>query len=226
MKYLLNRTSKIFLACVLLSVGSVAFASSDEHPLANVEIPKDEASLKRGAMIYYNTCRMCHSMKYVSYQNLAEIGFSDKEINGLRGDRLKSEKLASTTSDEINNELFGLVPPDLTLMAKARENGAKYIYTLLTSYYEKSEGVYDNKFFPNVKMPDIFAYSVALDAEEKSKIENKVKDVSAFLLWASDPRAEERKSLGVYVIGYLIVLSLMLYFVMKRVWSRLGDCRT
>ena len=227
----MKKIQKMLSACVLLAAGTVigaftstaVLASSSEHPLADVEIMQDEASIKRGAMIYYNTCRLCHSMKYIRYQNLAEIGFSDKEINELRGDKLKSAKFTSTTTDVSNNDLFGLVPPDLSVMAKARKNGPQYIYTLLTSYYEKSENVYDNKFFPNIKMPDIFAYSVALSEAEKTEVTEKAKDVSSFLLWASDPRAQERKTLGVYVIAYLIILSLMFYFVMKRVWSRLDD---
>jgi len=219
----MKKIKNTFLICFLSLAGSLAFASPGEHPLADVEIAEDEASLKRGAMIYYNVCRMCHSMKYISYRSLAEIGFSDKEVNELRGDMLASAKFSSTTDDASNNELFGLIPPDLSVMAKARKHGPQYIYTLMTSYYEKSEGVYDNQFFPNIKMPDVFAYSVALSSEEKLNIENKAKDVTSFLVWASDPRAKERKSLGVYVIGYLIILSMMFYFLMKRVWSRLDD---
>ena len=206
---------------ILFSWTGIVFASSGGHPLTDVEITQDQEALKRGAMIYYDTCRLCHNMKYISYQNMTEIGFSDKEVDEWRGDRLKSDKFTATTSDEINNELFGMIPPDLSLMAKARKHGPQHIYTLMTSYYEKSENVYDNKFIPNTKMPDIFGYSVATSTEEKAIIENKVKDVTAFLLWASDPRAEERKSLGVYVIAYLILLSTMFYFLMKRVWSRL-----
>lgn len=219
----MKKILKNLLACMLFASAGNVFAASTGAPLAEVDIPQDEASLKRGAMVYYNVCRLCHNMKYISYRNLTQIGFTDKEVDVLRGDELKSAKMKSTTDDENNIELFGSVPPDLSVMAKARKHGPQYIYTLLTSYYEKSENVYDNKFFPNIKMPDIFAYSVAFDNEEKAKIEAKVTDVTAFLLWASDPHAMERKSLGVYVIGYLVILSLMFYFVMKRVWSRLDS---
>ncbi len=212
---------KIFLLGALLLSMTYVFASESSYPLADVDIAEDEASLKRGAMIYYNTCRLCHNLKYVTYKNLTEIGFSDKEINDLRGDILATEKLSSTSTKKALNELYGMVPPDLTLMAKARKQGPRYIYTLLTSYHETAENVYDNKLFPGIKMPDIFAYSVALTAEEKTTIENKAKDITSFLVWAADPRAQERKSLGIYVIGYLIILSTMFYFLMKRVWSRL-----
>jgi len=210
----------LFVAFFFILSG-VVNAATGEYPLADVDIGQDEESLKRGAMIYYNLCRMCHNMKYIRYQHLAEIGFDEKEINDLRGDKLASTKFMSTASDENITELYGMVPPDLSVMAKARKKGPQYIYTLLTSYYEKSENIYDNRFFPNIKMPDIFGYSVTMNDAEKLAIENQAKDVTAYLLWASDPRAQERKTLGVYVIGYLFVLSLMFYFVMKRVWSRL-----
>ncbi|HFE36924.1 MAG TPA: hypothetical protein ENK06_00715, partial [Gammaproteobacteria bacterium] len=132
-----------------------------------------------------------------------------------------NESLSSTSSSNSLRELFGMNPPDLSVMAKARRNGPQYIYALLSSYYERSEGHYDNQVFPGIKMPDVFAYSLAIDTLEKEKIQNRIKDVSAFLLWASDPKAEERRAMGKYVLGYLIILSLMFYVLMKRVWKRL-----
>ena len=63
--------------------------------------------------------------------------------------------------------------------------------------------------------------STSIDEAQKTKISSEIKDVTEFLLWASDPRAAERKTTGMYVIGYFILLSIMLYLVMKRVWSRL-----
>lgn len=221
-----DRMTKILITlCALfsLSVFNNVFAGASDYPLLDIKISQDEAALKRGAMIYYDNCRMCHSMKYIRYQNLAEIGFSDSEINALRGDRLETDTLTSTSSDDNVTHLYGLIPPDLSLMAKARKQGAKYIYTLMTSYYEESENVYDNKLYSGIRMPDVFAYSVALTPVEKESIENKALDVTEFLVWASDPRAQERKSLGKYVISYFILLSVMLYIVMKRVWRRLDE---
>jgi len=207
----------------LLSIFKLSIASENGHPLADIELSQDEDTLKRGVMVYYNSCRMCHSMKYIRYQDLSDIGFSNTNINNLRGDYQLSDTFSSTSSDEAMTQLYGLVPPDLSVMAKARKQGPQYIYTLLTSYYETSENVYDNKLFPGIKMPDVFSHSIALNVEEKIKIESKIRDVTEFLLWASDPKAKERKTLGKYVIAYLIVLSLMFYVVMKRVWRRLDD---
>ncbi len=70
-------------------------------------------------------------------------------------------------------------------------------------------------------MPDVFMIAQA-DAAGRKDIEQKARDVSAFLEWASDPQAEERKTLGRYVIGYFILLTVLLYFLKKKIWKRLG----
>jgi len=208
------------IALVSLMLTKTVFASSTMMPLADVQMTQDMESIKRGAMVYYNTCRLCHGMKYIKYQNLQEIGFNVSEIDKLRGEKLISEKMISRMTEDVSLEYYGMVPPDLSVMAKARKHGPQYIYTLITSYTEK-DNVYDNSFFPGIKMPDIFNISLAKGDLAKSVIEGKAKDVTEFLTWAADPRAAERKNLGKYVIAYLIILSIMFYAVMKRVWSRL-----
>ena len=211
-----------FIALVSLLFTKIVFASGSTMPLAEIQMSQDLESLKRGAMVYYNTCRLCHGMKYIRYQNLQEIGFNAAEIDKLRGDKLVTEAMVSRMSEEVSLEYYGMVPPDLSVMAKARRHGPQYIYTLMTSYTEK-DNVYSNSLFPGIKMPDIFNISITTDSVAKSNIEAKVKDVTEFLTWAADPRAAERKSLGKYVIAYLILLSFMFYMVMKRVWSRLDN---
>lgn len=208
------------LALLFLFFSKTLFASSAAIPLAEIDIVQDQNSIKRGAMIYYNVCRLCHSMKYIKYQNLQEIGFSEVEIDKLRGEHLINQAMKGLMSDEASLEYYGMVPPDLSVMAKARKHGPQYIYTLLTSFSEK-DGSYTNKLFPGTKMPDVLNYSIAIDSSAKQAIEAQAKDVTEFLTWSADPRAAERKSLGKYVIAYLIILSIMFYLVMKRVWSRL-----
>ena len=77
----MNKILKNIPLVVLFSWTGIVFASSGGHPLTDVEITQDQEALKRGAMIYYDTCRLCHNMKYISYQNMTEIGFSDKEVD-------------------------------------------------------------------------------------------------------------------------------------------------
>jgi len=211
---------KITLLLLTGIFASGSYAATSSHPLADVDIPQDEASLQRGFEIYYNVCRLCHDMKYIKYKNLLEIGMSQQAIDDLRGDMNIMTPMTKTIEDEFVTLLYGQVPPDLSVMAKARKKGPQYIYTLLTTYHEE-EGVYDNKLFPGIKMPDILNSAIAMTDEDKAMLESRTTDVTAFLTWAADPRAGDRKRLGVYVIGYLIILSIMLYFIMKRVWGRL-----
>lgn len=219
----MTKSQFIFSMCVFvfsLGFSQLSFASQTAIPLKEIDMKQDEASIKRGAMVYYNICRGCHSMKYIKYQNLQEIGFSKTEIDELRGDSPISDYLTSMTDNEMASQIYGKVPADLSVMAKARKHGPQYIYTLMTSFTEK-DGVYDNALFPGIKMPDILGISSITDAAERTAVEKQVKDVVEYLTWASDPRAAERKSLGKYVIAYFIILSILLYMIMKRVWSRL-----
>jgi len=209
-----------FIALISLMFTKTVFASSAVMPLTDIQMTQDIESIKRGALVYYNTCRICHGMKYIKYQSLQEIGFTVSEIDKLRGDKLISSTMVSRMNKEVSLEYYGMVPPDLSVMAKARKHGPQYIYTLMTSYTEQ-DNIYDNSFFPGIKMPDIFNISTVMDDSTKAVIEGKAKDVTEFLTWAADPRAAERKNLGKYVIAYLIILSIMFYMVMKRVWSRL-----
>jgi cytochrome c1 len=115
---------------------------------------------------------------------------------------------------------FGKAPPDLSLMAQAREGGAPYIYSYLLGYYTTPEGV-GNHYYPVTKMPDVLGVAGVTDAAQLAALEQKAREVASFLAWAADPHAEQRKNLGYYVIGYLVLLTVMLKMVMNRVWSRL-----
>ncbi len=216
-RFIILTLSAMWLNVFFVSAG---FATTSNFPLENIKFTQDQASLQRGAKIYYDVCRLCHSLKYIKYKVLQEIGFTKEQVDLLRGDIPISASLSKTSSDKMLNSQYGQVPPDLSLMAKARKHGPQYIYTLLTTYSEK-EGVYENAVFPGIKMPDALNVANAIDESLKQEIKSKAKDVTEFLLWSSDPRAAVRKTIGTYVVIYFLILSVMLYFIMKRVWSRL-----
>lgn len=212
----------LFVGFALLS-STHLYSASRDIALIEIDLTQDQRNMQRGAMIYFNNCRLCHDMKYVTYRSLSDIGFSKTQVDKLRGEHILADSLQSTTASDIAEKLFGMVTPDLSLMAKARKGGPDYIYTLLTSYYETDSGNVDNHLFENIKMPDALSYSIALNDEQKASIRNDAKDVVEFLYWASDPHASKRKSMGVYVIAYLLILSGLFYLIMKRVWARLDD---
>jgi len=189
--------------------------------VADVAIPHSPEALRRGAEVITNVCSACHSLKYINYGSLSQLGFSDKELNTLRGGKSLKEPLMTDMSPDMLREGFGILPPDLSLMAHAREGGPAYIYDLLTGFYQKPDGSVDNHAFPGVKMPDVLNYSGASDAAQRAPLEEQAKDAAAFLNWTADPHAAERHHLGYYVLAYLVIITILLYLSKRRVWARL-----
>jgi ubiquinol-cytochrome c reductase cytochrome c1 subunit len=121
----------------------------------------------------------------------------------------------------------GAYPPDMSVLAKARTGGANYIYSILMGYEEKpagfvlDEGVYYNKYMDGNKIKmmsplsdDLIEYTDGTNATQAQM----AKDVTAFLVWAAEPHLEARHKTGTKVIIYLIILSTLVYFSMKKVW--------
>jgi ubiquinol-cytochrome c reductase cytochrome c1 subunit len=124
----------------------------------------------------------------------------------------------------------GAYPPDMSVLAKARSGGVDYIYSILLGYEDPpsgitlDDGVYYNKYMygNNIKMAkplseDIVEYADGTKATE----EQMAKDVSTFLMWAAEPHLEARHKMGFKAILYLIILTVLVYFSMKKVWSRI-----
>jgi ubiquinol-cytochrome c reductase cytochrome c1 subunit len=208
------------VVAMFADVGS-ALASSG-GALKEVEFENSMEARQRGAETVVGVCMMCHSLKYLRFGDLANIGMSDEKIQSLLTDQKFEDRMISLTPLEVRKESYGKEPPDLSLMAIARKKGPQYIYTLLTGYYTDASGNADNHLFPGVKMPDMLGYSFAAEGSpERAQIEAQVRDTVAFLVWAADPNADARKELGVYVIIYLVILTILLYLVKRRTWSRI-----
>ena len=123
----------------------------------------------------------------------------------------------------------GAYPPDMSVLVKARGGGANYIYSILLGYedspegFNLDEGVYYNKYMPgnNIKMPNVLSDGL-LDYEDGTgaTVQQMAKDVSTFLTWVSEPSLEARHKIGFKVILYLIILALLVYLSMKKLWLR------
>ena len=124
----------------------------------------------------------------------------------------------------------GAYPPDMSVLVKARAGGADYIYSVLLGYedppegMELDDGVYYNKYMygNKIKMPpqlydDLVTYSDGTLATP----EQMAKDVVTFLSWSAEPKLEERHKFGFRAITYLVILTVLVYFSMKRIWSRI-----
>jgi ubiquinol-cytochrome c reductase cytochrome c1 subunit len=211
----------------------------------------DRGALQRGYQVYTEVCSSCHSMKYVSYRNLAEKGgpeFTEEqakaiaasfEINdgpnadGEMFDRpgKLSDKFAmpyeNTKAAQAANG--GAYPPDMSVLVKARSGGANYIYSLLQGYEDPpigtvlDEGVHYNKYMygNKIKMANPLSDGLVEYADgTESTVEQMSKDITTFLMWAAEPHLEARHQMGFKAIVYLIILTILVYFSMKRIWSR------
>ena len=124
----------------------------------------------------------------------------------------------------------GAYPPDMSVLVKARKGGANYIYSVLVGYEDPpsgvtlDEGVYYNKYMIGNKikmsaplLDGIIEYTDGTD----STVDQMAKDVTTFLSWAAEPELEERHRTGVKVILYLVLLTILVYLSMKKIWSRI-----
>ena len=207
----------------------------------------DESSLQRGFQVYREVCAACHGIRHISYRDLKGIGYTNDEIKVIAADyeivdgpndegemfdreALPSDKFVGPYENDKIARLAnnGAYPPDLSLIVKARANGADYLYSLLNGYkdypenFEASEGMYYNEFYPGYQiampsplMDDIVEYSDGTEATQ----EQIAKDVTSFLAWTAEPELEERKSLGVKTLFFLILLTIMLLGVKRKIWK-------
>jgi ubiquinol-cytochrome c reductase cytochrome c1 subunit len=208
----------IVLWILCFSVSSVWAA---EAMLENARVDTSLPTVERGVEDVMNNCHSCHTLKYIRFRDLAKFGIDRKKIDEWRGDQPLDAPLASLMSDEAAMQSFGLVPPDLSLMTKAREGGADYVYSYLLGYYSTPDGETRNRIFPATKMPDPLGISTATDHAQREEIKKTAHDIVSFLSWAADPHEKERYRLGYYVIGYLVILTVLLFFVKNQIWSRL-----
>jgi ubiquinol-cytochrome c reductase cytochrome c1 subunit len=209
----------LIVSFLLCCIASPVWAA--EAALEHIKVDTDLPAIARGVDDLMNNCHSCHNLKYVTYLDLAKLGIDRQKIDGWRGDQPLDSPLVSLMSDEAAMQSFNLVPPDLSLMTKAREGGANYVYSYLLGYYNTADGVTHNRVFPATKMPDPLGMSTTTDHAQREQIRATAHDIVSFLYWAADPHEQERHRLGYYVIGYLLILTLLLYFVKKQIWSRL-----
>ena len=212
----MNKLITILASCCIAT--SVLAAEAE---LETVKVGNDVPTLERGLDAVMTNCHSCHSLKYIHYRDLIAAGIDKQKVDTWRGDQPMSATLQAQMAEGDAIQAFGKAPPDLSLMAKARDGGSNYVYSYLVGYYISQEGVTGNHYYPPTKMPDILGISTATDAAQRTEIHKTAGDIVSFLTWAADPHAGERTRLGYYVFAYLIVLTTLLYFVKKRVWSTL-----
>lgn len=253
MKRLILPVLTLGLMALSFTLGHSAHAAGDaEHPkqlrwsFDGMFGTVDRASAQRGLQVYKEVCSACHGLHRVAFRTLSGIGFSEAEIKAIAADFTvvdgpddegemfdrpgrPSDKFVPPFANEkaaraSNN---GAYPPDLSLIIKARPDGANYVYSLLTGYEDApadvqvGDGMSYNPYFPGHQiamapplMEGLVSYQDGTDASE----EQMAKDVVAFLQWAAEPEMEQRKAMGIRVLLFLAVMTVLFYYAKKRIW--------
>ena len=217
----------------------------------------DRQQLQRGFQVYKEVCSACHSLKLVAFRDLREIGYSEAEVKAianqwstevpsinpetgepatrkaLPADYFPSPYANETAARAANNNAL---PPDFSLITKAREGGAAYVHSLVTGYASQPaemlkqfpdaktpNGLYYNPYFANLNIampPPLVADGQVTYADgTKSTVEQNAKDVSAFLVWAAEPKLESRHATGITVLIFLLIATILAYLSYQNIWA-------
>jgi ubiquinol-cytochrome c reductase cytochrome b/c1 subunit len=217
----------------------------------------DRASLQRGFQVYKEVCSACHSLNLVAFHNLDEDGgpgFTEAQAKAIaasykipappndkgdifdaNGNRLTQ---AGTLADHFpapfandnaarasNN---GSLPPDMSILVKARAGGPAYIYSICSGFHQPVPAgftVLANKYYNpyfegrNISMPPpLAANQVTYSDGTPATLDQECHDIATFLSWTAEPRMEERKHLGFEVMAFMLLLTGMLFLTYRRIW--------
>jgi cytochrome c1 len=274
-----NRLELLFGLAIVLAVSAPARSQESHAELPDRQSWTfagpfgyfDQAQLQRGFRVYREVCSNCHSLKLVPFRALAEPGgpgFTEAQVKALaaeykvkdgpndQGDMYERPGLPSdyfpwnfANEQQARAALNGALPPDFSVLAKARsysrgfpwflidavdqyqEHGPDYIASLLTGYTdapngpEMPPGQYYNRFIPgnHIAMPPPLADGQIDYTDGAPKTAQQyAKDVAAFLMWTAEPKLEERKRMGLTVMGFLVVMAGLLYLTKKKVWAEVA----
>ena len=210
----------------------------------------DKASLQRGFLIYKQVCSSCHAVKKLYYRDLAGLGYSDAQIKTIAAEYTVTDgpndegdmfDRPARPSDKIKQPFAndkaaafangGALPPDLSLITKARHGGANYVYGILTGYEDPPAGVtlVSGQHYNKVKDGNIIAMAPPLsdgqiayeDANVPQTVDQYAKDISHFLTWAAEPEMEQRKQMGAKVVIFLAIFALVMYAAKRKVWEKI-----
>lgn len=236
-----------FLAAAALFTVPAASAagSSDGLQKANVDVT-NEASLQRGANLFMNYCIACHSTEYMRYNRVGrDIGLTEQQveenfifITDESGDPVGVGSLMTNAmGDDYGEEAFGVVPPDLTMTT--RINGEDWVYTFLKSFYidESRPLGANNEVFSNVGMPHVLwelqgwqEKVVDENGDERlelvrsgqmtpSEYDRAVRDLVTYLSYMGEPMQLDRQRIGLYVLIFLGIFTILAYFLKKEYWK-------
>ncbi|MFC3213541.1 cytochrome c1 [Novosphingobium panipatense] len=216
----------------------------------------DKQQLQRGFQIYKEVCSACHSLSHVAFRDLGQLGYSEGQVKaiaagfqvpgtdpntgeantrpGMPTDYFPKPFANDIAARAANNNA---IPPDLSLMTKARHNGSAYVYSLLTGYQAQPaellkrfpdsktpNGLHYNPYFANLNLA--MAPPLTGDGQveygpgnPKPTVNQMAKDVAAFLVWTAEPKLEKRNQTGLVVVLFLLFATVLGYMSYRNVWA-------
>jgi ubiquinol-cytochrome c reductase cytochrome c1 subunit len=236
------------LLIALLFAPLVCWAEEGGYRLDHAPIdPNDQVSLQAGARTFVNYCMGCHSANFMRYNRLTDLGLTEQEIKDnliFTGEKVgETMKIAMTPKE--GKAWFGVAPPDLSVVARAR--GADWLYTYLRSFYRdpKTTTGWNNLVFPNVGMPHVLwtlqgekglkvvktpeeggherveyeLSDISKGAQNTVEYDTTVRDLVNFLVYVGEPAATSRERIGIVVLFVLLILFALTYALKKEYWK-------
>jgi ubiquinol-cytochrome c reductase cytochrome c1 subunit len=207
----------------------------------------EKGAMQRGFQIYKQICSACHPVKHLYFGDLAALGYTADQIKAIAtsyqvtdgpNDQGQMYQRPGRPSDPIpgpfpNDEAAraangGALPPDQSMIVKARDAGPDYVYALLNGYTPAPKGFtvvpdkYYNEYFPghNISMPPPLSEGAVTFADgTKATVPQMAHDVVTFLSWASEPNLDARHRIGVRVFLFLIVGVGIFYAAKRKIWA-------
>jgi ubiquinol-cytochrome c reductase cytochrome c1 subunit len=243
------------LAAIVLAPASGAFAAEGTPPLPHQEWTfdgvfgtYDRASAQRGLQVYKEVCSACHPVKHLYFRDLADIGYSEDEVKAIAStyqvtneqpnDQGQMYQRPGRPSDPIPgpfpNDMAaraannGALPPDLSMIVKAREGGADYVFGLLNGYkdppagFNLLQGMQYNEYFPGhqIAMPPPLSDNAVTFADgTPATVPQMAHDIGTFLTWAAEPNLETRHRTGFKVLLFLVVAAGVFYAAKRKIWA-------
>jgi ubiquinol-cytochrome c reductase cytochrome c1 subunit len=215
----------------------------------------DKQQLQRGFQVFSEVCSTCHSLKLVSFRDLKGLGYDEAEIKKIASDwkvqvpsinpdtgEASTRKAApsDTFPPPFPNEVAAraannnALPPDLSLITKARAGGAAYVFSILTGFQDQPPellkkfpdsktpaNLHYNPYFANLNIampPPLHGDDVTFADGTPNTLQNEARDVAAFLVWTANPELERRHAAGLAVVIFLLIGTILAYFAKQQIW--------
>lgn len=215
----------------------------------------DKQQLQRGFQVYKEVCSACHSLRLVAFRDLKALGYNEDEVKaiaaGFTVPGIDPNTGETNTRPGVATDYFpkpfandiaaraannNAIPPDLSLMAKARHEGGAYVYSLLSGYQAQPaellkqfpdaktpNGLHYNPYFANLNLamapPLTSEGQVTYGDGTKATVDQMSKDVAAFLVWTAEPTLDKRKQTGWPVLGFLLFATILGYMSYRTIWA-------